>query len=129
MIDPFVDGQVRELDRQGRKVISYGVSSYGGSGNLTLVSVPLVASWYLGPANHKLQLGLGTTILYLGASSDSQGTEFAGDRAGLGIAATGVVGYRYVPRDGGISFGIGFTPLVRTSSFLAWGGANVGYLF
>jgi dCTP deaminase len=29
MIDPFVDGQVRELDRQGRKVISYGVSSYG----------------------------------------------------------------------------------------------------
>jgi dCTP deaminase len=29
MIDPFVDGQVRELDRQGRKVISYGLSSYG----------------------------------------------------------------------------------------------------
>ncbi len=29
MIDPFVDGQVRELDREGRKVISYGVSSYG----------------------------------------------------------------------------------------------------
>jgi dCTP deaminase len=29
MIDPFVDGQVRELDRLGRKVISYGVSSYG----------------------------------------------------------------------------------------------------
>ena len=29
MIEPFTDGQVRELDRQGRKVISYGVSSYG----------------------------------------------------------------------------------------------------
>ncbi|NOT08714.1 MAG: dCTP deaminase [Gemmatimonadales bacterium] len=29
MIDPFVDGQVREPDGQGRKVISYGVSSYG----------------------------------------------------------------------------------------------------
>jgi dCTP deaminase len=29
MIDPFVEGQVRELDAQGRKVISYGVSSYG----------------------------------------------------------------------------------------------------
>jgi dCTP deaminase len=29
MIEPFVDGQVRELDREGRKVISYGVSSYG----------------------------------------------------------------------------------------------------
>ena len=29
MIDPFVDAQVRDLDREGRKVISYGVSSYG----------------------------------------------------------------------------------------------------
>jgi dCTP deaminase len=29
MIDPFVDGQVREVDSLGRKAISYGVSSYG----------------------------------------------------------------------------------------------------
>jgi dCTP deaminase len=29
MIDPFVDTQVRQVDDQGRKVISYGVSSYG----------------------------------------------------------------------------------------------------
>jgi dCTP deaminase len=29
MIDPFVDTQVRALDREGRKVISYGLSSYG----------------------------------------------------------------------------------------------------
>ena len=29
MIDPFTDGQVREVDAKGRKVISYGVSSYG----------------------------------------------------------------------------------------------------
>ncbi|MEO8453432.1 MAG: dCTP deaminase [Gemmatimonadota bacterium] len=29
MIDPFVDGQVREPDSRGRKVISYGLSSYG----------------------------------------------------------------------------------------------------
>ena len=29
MIEPFVEGQVRELDAQGRRVISYGVSSYG----------------------------------------------------------------------------------------------------
>jgi dCTP deaminase len=29
MIEPFVDTQVRELDREGGKVISYGVSSYG----------------------------------------------------------------------------------------------------
>ncbi len=29
MIDPFVDTQVRQVDSHGRKVISYGVSSYG----------------------------------------------------------------------------------------------------
>jgi dCTP deaminase len=29
MIEPFTDGQVRQVDSQGRKVISYGVSSYG----------------------------------------------------------------------------------------------------
>ncbi|HEV8149060.1 MAG TPA: dCTP deaminase [Gemmatimonadales bacterium] len=29
MIEPFVEGQVRELDARGQRVISYGVSSYG----------------------------------------------------------------------------------------------------
>ncbi len=29
MIEPFVDSQVRQVDAHGRKVISYGVSSYG----------------------------------------------------------------------------------------------------
>jgi dCTP deaminase len=29
MIDPFVDSQVRQVDSHGRKVISYGLSSYG----------------------------------------------------------------------------------------------------
>src|SRR3954453_2347018 len=29
MIEPFVEAQVRELENQGRKVISYDVSSYG----------------------------------------------------------------------------------------------------
>ena len=29
MIEPFVESQVRQTDAQGRKAISYGVSSYG----------------------------------------------------------------------------------------------------
>ena len=29
MIEPFVENQVRQVDRDGRRVISYGVSSYG----------------------------------------------------------------------------------------------------
>jgi hypothetical protein len=115
--------------RAGASFFTYGVSSYGASGNLSLLSLPLVASYYVGWHDHKLQLGLGATLLYTQVSTDSQGTAFEGERAGLGLAATAVVGYRYIPRDGGISFGIGFTPLLRTSKLLPWGGANVGYAF
>lgn len=115
--------------RGGISYFTYAVSSYGSSGNLTLVSIPLLASYYFGWRSHNLQLGLGATVLYTGVATDSRGTSFSGERSGAGLAASGVVGYRYIPRDGGITFGVGFTPLVRTSRFLPWGGANVGYAF
>ena len=100
--------------RAGASYFTYAVSSYGKSGNLTLVSFPLLASYYLGWGSHHLQLGLGATVLYTGVSSDSQGTKFDAERSGAGLAASGVVGYRFMPRAGGVSFGIGFTPLLRT---------------
>ena len=115
--------------RGGVSYFTYAVSSYGASGNLTLVTVPLLASYYFGWRSHHLQLGLGATVLYTKVATDSTGAKFDGERSGPGIAATGVVGYRFIPRDGGVSFGLGFTPLVRTSRFLPWGGANVGYAF
>lgn len=117
--------------RGGVSYFTYAVSEYGGSGNLTLITAPFVASYYLGlgSGGHKVQLGLGATVLYFGASTDASGAAFAGERAGFGGAATGVIGYRYLPRDGGISFGVGFTPLVRPGRVLAWAGANVGYVF
>lgn len=115
--------------RIGASYFSYPVSSYGASGNLKLATFPMVASYYLGTPRHKLQVGLGATILYLGVSTDSAGTKYEGDRSGGGVAATGVVGYRYLPPDQGFTFGVGFTPLLRTSRFLPWGGANAGYIF
>ena len=115
--------------RAGGSYFTYPVSSYGRSGNLKLATFPLVASYYVGTPRHKLQLGLGATILYLGVSTDSTGTKFEGERSGFGVAGTAVIGYRYLPPDRGFSFGVGFTPLLRTSSFLPWGGANAGYVF
>lgn len=115
--------------RGGVGYFTYAVSTYGSSGNLTLMTLPLVASYYLGWSKHKVQLGLGATLLYLSASSDSRGTTFDSERSGPGLAATAVVGYRYLPRDSGFSFGIGFTPLLRASKFLPWGGINLGYAF
>lgn len=115
--------------RGGVSYFTYSVSSYGRSGNLSILTLPLTASYYLGSARHKLQLGLGATVIYSMPSTDSQGTEFGGERAGLGVAASAVVGYRYLPPHGGVTFGAGFTPLLRPSRALAWGGASVGYAF
>jgi hypothetical protein len=116
--------------RAGASYFTYAVSNYGRSGNLTLVSFPLLASYYYGLwRGHHLQLGLGATILYTGVATDSLGTSYDAERSGAGLAASAVVGYRYKPRDGGVSFGVGFTPLLRASKFLPWGGANVGYAF
>lgn len=115
--------------RAGASYFTTSVSSYGRSGNLVLVSVPLVASYYFAWRSHNLQLGLGATFLYTKVGSDSQGTEFVTARSGFGIAASAVVGYRYLPRSRGITFGVAFTPLLRATAFLPWGGAHVGYVF
>jgi hypothetical protein len=115
--------------RVGASYFSYAVSSYGKSGNLKLATFPLVASYYFGTPQHKLQLGLGATVLYSGVSSDSTGTKFESERSGGAVSATAVVGYRYLPPTRGFSFGAGFTPLLRESRFLPWGGATAGYVF
>ena len=116
--------------RAGASFFTYGISQAQGSGNLTILTFPLVASYYLGPRRHKLQLGLGATVLYVDVSSDSQGIKYEGSGTGLGVAATAVVGYRYIPPCRGLTFGVGFTPLVRPQKgILPWGGANVGYAF
>jgi hypothetical protein len=115
--------------RGGASYFSYPVSDYGKSGNLKLLTIPVVASYYLGMPKHKLQLGLGATFLYTGVSSDSTGTKFESDRSGAGIAVTAIIGYRYLPPAGGFTFGVAFTPLLRSGSFLPWGGAEAGYSF
>lgn len=115
--------------RAGASYFTVAVSQYDRSGNFTLLSLPLVASYYLRWRRHNLQLGLGTTLLYTSAATDSQGTKFEGELSGLGIAASAAVGYRYLPTGRGITFGAAFTPLLRAGKFLPWGGAHVGYVF
>lgn len=115
--------------RIGVSYFTYPVSSYGQSGNLTLFTLPIMASYYAGWETHKIQIGLGATLIATDAATDSQGTSFGGERAGVGLAASGYIGYRYLPLDHGITFGLGFSPLLRGSKALPWGGANFGYVF
>lgn len=116
--------------RGGASFVTYGVSHASGSGNLVLATFPIVASYYWGPSAHKLQLGLGATVFYVSASSDSTGTKFEGSGDGLDVAVTAVAGYRYLPRAGGWTFSVGFTPLFRgAKGLLPWGGVGGGYVF
>lgn len=115
--------------RAGASFFTRSVSRYGSSGNLTIVSFPLIVSYYSGWQSHKVQLGIGATILHTKVATDSQGIAYEGERAGTTVAPTVVFGYRYVPADRGFSFGVGFTPLLRASKLLPWGGASAGYVF
>ncbi len=114
--------------RIGVSYFSTKISDHALSHPYTLVTVPIVLDYYLGTVHHKLQLGLGATVLYTRVSTDGLGLSYGTD--GVAVAGTAIVGYRYFPRDRGFSFGLGFTPLLRaTKGILPWGGADVGWVF
>lgn len=116
--------------RGGASYLAYKVSNATGSGVLQLATFPVVLSWYVGLPHHKLQLGIGATLIYVSASTDATGTRYQGSTEGFGVAATAVVGYRYMPEHTGFTFAVGFTPLLRTAKgFLPWGGASAGVAF
>ena len=80
--------------------------------------VPLLVNYVRGNARHRLELGAGITIFAAAAGASL-----------VEPVATAVIGYRYVPSEGGFTYRIGFTPLVSTRAVLPWGGLSFGYLF
>jgi hypothetical protein len=113
--------------RVGASYFSVSGSDGTTSASASLMTFPIVASYYLGPGNHKLQLGLGATIFDVSASASTVG--FVGSGSGVSAAATGVIGYRYVPKNGGFDFGIGFTPLLGPGGLSPFGGMHFGAVF
>jgi hypothetical protein len=87
---------------------------------------PVLANYYVGETSHKLQLGAGALFWHRSISWASS----AGHEETLETAATLVLGYRYLPRDGGFNFGVGFTPMIGDGGFfphfLPWGGLSMG---
>jgi len=86
------------------------------------LSVPAIASYYLGRGSHRIQIGLGGVLLYQQADGSHEGTTTS-----LNVA--GVLGYRYLPLDGGVNFGISFTPCFRPDLTVPWGGVDFGVGF
>lgn len=116
--------------RVGASYMSVGASGDGGSSKVSWFSLPVVGSLYVGSENHKLQLGLGVTFVYV--TSAVQSGSLVGSSSGLVPMPTAVVGYRYIPAKGGFAFSVGFTPLYvtgRGGGFLPWGGLSLGAVF
>ncbi len=111
--------------------VSSGSST--SSANVTWFDAPLTMSYLgIGGPNHKLELGAGAVFMYFSGSGASTFSAVA-TANGFVIAPTAIVGYRYVPTDGGFNFRAGFTPLFISaggkSTFFPWGGIAAGYGF
>ena len=120
--------------RVGFSYISFGSSASDGvntsSTKLSYLAVPILVNYYLGSANHKLQLGLGLTISHV--SVGVSGNSLTGSADGIVPLVTAAIGYRYMPAKGGFNFSIGFTPFFIPSgdkSFLPWAGLGLGAVF
>jgi hypothetical protein len=97
----------------------------GESGIAKLLMMPLLFDYLgIGSRDHKLELAAGPVLGYASASIDSDGAIL--NRHGVGIAGTAVVGYRYLPHDGGFTFNMGFTPVFSAAGFLPWLGLGFG---
>jgi hypothetical protein len=95
------------------------------------VSVPFVASIFpVGSDSHKFQMGLGGSLLYLTGrmknSWSSPDIEQLAPNPGARLFGTFVIGYRYVPKDGGPSVGIALTPIFNTMVFTPWVAFDIG---
>lgn len=103
------------------RMLSEFFSLRAGTGLVAIFGATFVmANLLIGTPSHKFEVGAGPIVGY--------GSVFKADVA---LAVTTTLGYRYVPRDGGIFFKAGLTPLIAVvgPDALLWGGLAVGYTF
>lgn len=98
-------------------------AAVGSSSAVVAVGVPVLANYFVGEGNHRLELGLGFTYMAGSVGVADVAAE------GSGIMPTGSIAYRYQPVDGGFFFKVGFSPIKTEYEFLPWGGLGLGYTF
>ena len=92
----------------------------------TALTVPVQLNYLFGKTNsvHAFEVGLGFTYV----SKQLDIFNYYNEK-GTNLFGTASFMYRRVPRDGGFSWRIGFTPLVGNGNVQASGGASIGYNF
>lgn len=76
-------------------------------------SFPVMLNYLPGQGNHAAEVGVG---VLLGASDEN-------------LLGTGTLGYRYQPREGGMVFRAGWTPLIGAAGVATWAGVSLGFAF
>ena len=98
-------------------------------GRISLLFVPITASYLVGEGNSRLELGGGPLITVASSGGGTVDNEQFDNFRGGGVGFTGIVGYRLQPRNGGFLFRIGFTPVFAPGYFLPWAGLSLGATF
>ena len=114
--------------RIGAGYFALGASLGEAEANASLLLVPATLS-YVGfrKGNHALEIGGGALVVHASAAASTLGEVFS--ESGTTAVGTATVGYRYVPKDGGLTFRAGYTPLFTSDDYVSWAGMSLGYSF
>jgi hypothetical protein len=85
--------------------------------------IPVMGNYLMRESSHRFELGAGATIILI----DGKG-EYMKQKASAAIP-TLTAGYRYQPREGGMIFRAGFTPLFGKDTFVPSVGLSIGQSF
>ncbi len=100
---------------------------YTSGRNRSVVTVPVQINYLFGKENSVNALEIGAGATFLGRKSNFLDfTDRGDDPQVLGTAA---FMYRRIPKDGGFSWRLGFTPLFANGYIQPFGAASLGYNF
>jgi hypothetical protein len=94
------------------------------SNSVAVAVAPVVVSYLFGEGNSHFEAGVGVGLATASIDHVDFGEDF--DQT---LYGTGVLGYRYQPRTGGVVFRAGLTPVFNAENFAPWIGVSVGYAF
>ena len=125
--------------RIGFSYLSFGASASDSSGTTSASAefsywaLPLTVSYLgIGSETNMLEVGGGAVIMNVKGSGVVETDDTSQDAAASAtlFAATGMVGYRRQPADGGFVFRIGASPVMTFGAgFLPWGYLSLGAAF
>ena len=102
-------------------------SYYSNGRYRSVVTIPVQVNYLFGRENSVNALEVGAGATYIGRRTDF--LDFAGEGNRPQVLGTASFMYRRLPKEGGFSWRIGFTPLIADGYIQPFGAASVGYNF